>query len=490
MMALRGKKRSVPHWRARPFDVHHGAQTSKGLAEAHYMSSFLEDREPAPDMSGDAVAEAFAAGVTTPAERKRAFQILFLCQLAGGMGQTLVYAVMPPIARQLGMSEFETTMIYSLSSLLWIITSPFWGRRSDIVGRKPIMMVGLLAFAISTTIFACLVLAGLWGWLSLGILFPLLLLSRSIFGGLGSGNGAAAQAYVADRTTRSERAVGVASLGAAFGIGTAIGPGVAAAFAVIHVVAPFFAVAALAYSSAALIWFYLPERTKPSHRVSEKQGEGKRAGLKWYDRRALPWVVISIILSFAQSIVMQLCAFYFIDMLHLKLAEATQMVSVGLMAMAMAALFAQIGLIQRFNLSVQFLLRWGSVIIIFSFAGLVIGYSYGILVTALTLSGLGFGLLRPGLQAGASLSVSHRDQGAMAGLIGGTSATGMILTPFIFLNSFIGFNVYERMHQAPFIVGALLSMLVLAFALFHPLMKDLKQSAENYEDEEEGIGIQ
>lgn len=430
----------------------------------------------------------FGTGVTTPAERKRAFQILFLCQLAGGMGQTLVYAVMPPIARRLGMSEFETTMIYSLSSLLWIVTSPFWGRRSDIVGRKPIMMIGLLAFAISTTIFACLVLVGLKGWLHLSILFPLLLVARSIFGGLGSGNGSAAQAYVADRTTRSERASGVASLGAAFGIGTAIGPGVAAAFAVIHVVAPFFAVAALAYVSAALIWFFLPERTRPSNRVSEKQG--RKAGLRWYDRRALPWVGISIILSFAQSIVMQLCAFYFIDMLKLKLDDATQMVSVGLMAMAMAALFAQIGLIQRFNLSVQWLLRWGSIIVIFSFVGLVAGSSYGILVTALTLSGLGFGLLRPGLQAGASLSVSHRDQGAMAGFIAGTSATGMILTPFIFLNSFIGFNIYERMHQAPFIVGALLVVPILAFALFHPSMRGLQQAAEDFEDEEEGIGLQ
>ena len=434
-------------------------------------------------------ARSFSDGsVTTPAERKRAFQILFLCQLAGGMGQTLVYAVMPPIARRLGMSEFETTMIYSLSSFLWIVTSPFWGRRSDVVGRKPIMMIGLLAFAISTTIFASLVLIGLQGWINVSLLFPMLLVARSIFGGLGSGNGSAAQAYVADRTTRSERASGVASLGAAFGIGTAIGPGVAAAFAVIHVVAPFYAVALLGYVSAGLIWFYLPERMRPTNRVSEMQE--RKAGLKWYDRRALPWVAISITLSFAQSIVMQLCAFYFIDMLHLKLDDATQMVSVGLMAMAIAALFAQIGLIQRFNLSVQWLLRWGAIITIFSFIGLIAGFSYGILVTALTLSGLGFGLLRPGLQAGASLSVSHRDQGAMAGFIAGTSATGMILTPFIFLNSFIGYNVYERMHQAPFIVGAVLVAGILAFALFHPSMRDLQQSADEHEDEEEGIGIQ
>lgn len=426
---------------------------------------------------------------TTAAERKRAFQILFLCQLAGGMGQTLVYAVLPPIARHLEISDFGTTMIYSLSSLLWIVTSPFWGRRSDIVGRKPIMLLGLTAFAISTLIFACLVLVALWGWLSMTIVFPLLMVSRAIFGGFGSGNGSAAQAYVADRTTRSERAAGVAALGAAFGIGTAIGPGVAAAFAEIHIVAPFFAVAALAFVSVGLIWFYLPERSQPSQRVSKKQ-QKRRAALKWHDKQALPWVVISIIISFAQTIIMQLCAFYFIDMLELKSDDAMQMVGVGLMAMAMAALFAQIGLIQRFDLSVQFLLRWGAVSTLFAFTGLIIGSTYGVLVAALTLAGFGFGLLRPGLQAGASLSVSRRDQGAMAGFISGTSATGMILTPFIFLNSFIGFNVYAWMHQAPFMVGLLLVVLILAFSIFHPAMKGLDQKADDYEDEEDGIGIQ
>lgn len=458
------------------------------------MSQIPEDQtEPRQQGAGAAFdpepeTAPLSATTTTAAERNRAFKILFLCQLAGGMGQTLVYAVLPPIARRLGMSEFETTMIYSLSAFLWIVTSPFWGRRSDIVGRKPIMLLGLLAFAISTTIFAFVVLVALWDWIPLVVAFPLLMFSRSIFGGFGSGNGSAAQAYVADRTSRGERAAGVASLGAAFGIGTAIGPGVAAGFAQIHIVAPFFAVAAVGFISAVLIWLYLPERTRPSQRVSAKQ-ESRRATLNWWDRLALPWVVISVIVSFAQTIIMQLCAFYFIDTLKLPLDEATEMVSVGLMAMAMATLFVQIGLIQRFNLSVQFLLRWGAITSIASYALLIIGGSYGVLVTGLTLAGFGFGLLRPGLAAGASLSVSRNDQGAMAGFMSGTAATGMILTPFIFLNSFIGYNIYDEMHQAPFVVGALLVAVILAFALFHPAMKDLNQAADDYEDEEQGIGL-
>ncbi len=424
-----------------------------------------------------------ATAHTTPEERKLAFGILFFCQLAVGMGQTLVFAVVPPIARHFGMSDFETTMIYSLSSLLWVLTSPFWGKRSDRMGRKPIILVGLLAYAISTLLFAIIVLLGLWEWLPVWIIFPLLLVARSIFGGLGSGNPPASQAYIADRTTRAERAQGVASLGAAFGLGTALGPGIAAAFSEIHILAPFFAVALLAFASAGLIWFYLPERSAPTAQVLERSES--RSSLKMTDPKALPWVIIGVIVSFAQSIVMQLCAFYFMDVLKLKGDAATQMVSVALMAMAMAALFAQIGLIQRFNLSVKFLMRWGSIIMLFSFAGLIVGGSYGLLVAALTLAGIGFGLLRPGLQAGASLSVSPKDQGAIAGLITSTAATGQILNPFI------GIPLYHYWHQAPFMVGAFLIVIILVFIRFHPAMKNLdeERNVTNHNMQDEDLGI-
>ncbi|MGB5092868.1 MAG: MFS transporter [Parvibaculum sp.] len=432
------------------------------------------------DTPEPAESPATQARVTTPQERKRAFAILFVCQLAVGMGQTLVFAVLPPIARDLGMGEFETTMIYSLSAFLWVLTSAFWGRRSDVMGRKPVILIGLLGFATSTLFFALVVLAGMQHWVSLTLMFPLLMLARAIFGTFGSGNPPAAQAYVADRTTRAERASGVASVGAAFGIGTVVGPGVAAAFSEVHVLAPFFAVSLLAFISALMIWLYLPERTPPKLKLTERQKN--RSSLSWRSPTVLPWIIVGVILSLSQSVTMQLVAFYFMDTMHVAGENATQMISVGLMAMAMATIFAQIGLIQRFDLSVQFLLRWGAGIMVLAFILMVFATSYGLLVTSLTLAGLGWGFIRPGLQAGASLTVSPRDQGAVAGYIGSTGATGHILNPLI------GIPLYHWHPQTPFIFCIFLMIAIFAFALWHPAMRDLTQPAEDYEDEEEGIG--
>ncbi|MEQ8268954.1 MAG: MFS transporter [Parvibaculum sp.] len=414
---------------------------------------------------------------TTPQERKRAFFILFVCLLSVGMGQTLVFAVLPPIAADLGMSEFETTMIFSLSAALWVLTSTFWGRRSDVMGRKPVILIGVFGFAFSTSLVGFVLLAGYQHWISMVLMFPLVMGARAIFGIFGSGSMPASQAYVADRTTRAERAGSIAQIGAAFGLGTVVGPGVAAAFAEIHILAPFFAVGALAFVSGIAIWILLPERTRPKKMLSEKQE--KQAALKWSAPNVMPWLVIGVILSLSQSIMMQLFAFYLMAELGMKGSEATQLVSVGMMAMAMATLVAQLGLIQRFDLSVQFLLRWGAVTMIVSFAMLVFGGSYGVLVSGLALAGLGFGFLRSGLSAGASLSVSLKDQGAVAGLIGSTAATGHILNPAI------GIPLFYLFHSAPFILGIALMVLILAFAIFHPVLKNLRSGDTGLVDEEE-----
>jgi len=418
--------------------------------------------------------------ITTPKERKRAFMLLFACMLAIGMGQTLVYAVMPPIARSLGMSELQTVMIYSLSSLFWVMTSAFWGRRSDHVGRKPVLLIGLAGFAISTLLAALVVMMGFAGWLAVGSVFVLLLLSRGFFGAFGSGVTPAATAYVADRTTREERASGVAAIGAAFGIGTVVGPGVAAGFAEIHILAPFFVVSALAFVIVLFIHRFLPERTRPISTLKERR---KSSALSWRDRRVLPWVLVAVVVSISQSILMQLMPFYMMDTLHIDGEAATQMVSVGLMAMAMATLFAQIGLIQRFDLSVQFLLRWGGMATAAGLALFVVGGSYGLIVSSLALCGLGFGLLRPGITVAASLSVSPQDQGAVAGFIGSTAAVGVIINPIV------GIPLYHWHIHAPFVFNLLLVLGILAFAYLHPAVRDMRQAPEKYDEDDDGIGF-
>lgn len=412
------------------------------------------------------------ASITTPAERRRAFAILFVSLVCMGAGQTVLFNVLPPLSRQLGLSTVQTTSIFAVSAAVWVVTSTYWGRKSDRWGRKPVMLLGLLAFAASFALFASVMLAGLQHWMPAVAIFPLMIATRSIYGLLGSGTQPASQAYVADRTAPSERLQGVATVGSAFGLGTTVGPAIASLFAVLGLLAPFYFISALALASAATIWFLLPERTPP------KEREYVKSNLKWHDRRILPFVIFAIGLSTASTVPIQTMGFFFMDVLHVKPEAAAQFNMIGQMSSSMAALFAQLVLIQRVRISARAMTNWGlgaamACGLIFLFSG-----QFGPLVVGLALSGLGFGLARPGFTSGASLSVAPHEQGAVAGIIGGASAMGFIAGPVI------GY-MYEWSPYIPYIFMAVLLAALFVYMWLSPTLRYAGTIATDHEVLEE-----
>ena len=145
---------------------------------------------------------------TSPKERKLGFRILFLGMFAIGTGQTLFIAVLPPYARGLGLSEVQVGFIFSLSALGWMLMSPYWGRKSDFIGRKSIIILGLIIYAFTTILMGLEFRLMESGYINLSTLFGLLILTRGCYGFLGSGAHSASMAYVAapvDETWEGER---------------------------------------------------------------------------------------------------------------------------------------------------------------------------------------------------------------------------------------------------------------------------------------------
>jgi len=410
---------------------------------------------------GAALGETFVR-VTTRAERSRAFTILFISLVCLGAGQTVMFAVLPSLARSLKLTEFEASLPFVASATVWVFSSGYWGRRSDHWGRKPVILLGLTAFGISFGLFAIFANLGVDGIIPAMVAYPLMIAARSLYGIFGSGASPASQAYVADRTTRAERTRGVAALGAAFGLGTTIGPGIGAMFVPLDLglLAPFYFTALVAFASAAAIWFFLPERSAPRVHIE------RRYKLHWHDRRIWPFIVFGLGISTAGAVPIQTVGYLFIDELHLKLVDAPQYTMIGLVASSLAALFAQLVIVQRFNMSGRALIRWGSVITIASFVLFIVGRQFGPLVMALIISGLGFGMVRPGYAAAASLAVDPHEQGAIAGLTGATSGAGFIFGPLI------ATGLYRISPQAPYIFGAVLTTIMYIYALFSPHLKN------------------
>lgn len=398
---------------------------------------------------------------TTPRERRFAIAVLLAGIVCVGMGQTVVFSVLPPLARELGLLDIQMAAVFGLSALFWVLMVPYWGRRSDAVGRKPLILTGLCGFVASTVLFAFSIGLGLAGAIGGFALYALIVATRSIYGVVGAATPPAAQAYIADRTPPERRAAGLSGFSAAFGIGAMLGPGLGGAVAVFGPLAPLYAVAALAAAATLAIFLVLPERTSPIPRAP-------RPRLRLADRRLRPFLIFGLAFGIINAVPIQTVGFYFIDILDLGAKQATQLVGVGLMAASAASLFAQLVLVQRFGLQPKTLLRAAPLAILAGHLLIVASREFAPLVFALMLSGFGAGLAIPGYSSAASLAVDAQEQGAAAGLSNSAGAFGFVLAPVI------GFSLYSLTPQAPFAITASMAALLAVYAWASPAIARLR----------------
>ncbi|MDZ4776485.1 MAG: MFS transporter [Alphaproteobacteria bacterium] len=390
--------------------------------------------------------------------RRRSFLLLFSTLLVVGFGNTMLLALLPPLARRMGLADTSVGWIFSLSALIWVFASSFWGRMSDRKGRKPIIALGLGAYCVSMTLFALICIVGVNHWVSPVVIFFGLLLSRAIFGAVGSASSPAGQAYVADRTTQEERTEELASLGSAFALGATLGPALSGILAAqVGPIAPLFLVAFLAATASFAVMRFLPESKTP-----ELPLESNKKDTSWklaLDPRVSGHLLYGLGISVVTGMLQQTFTFYTMD--RLKLDEATTIVyaSNGLMVGALALLATQLGLLRLLKLQGRSLMVLGAIVIACGVLLQISATTLNFLLVAQFMQGVGFGLARPGFSGGASLSVKPEEQGGLAGLTVAVSGAGFVISPLA------GVTLYEfaGMHAPLWLaVGILVSMALFA----------------------------
>ncbi|MGA0606407.1 MFS transporter [Phenylobacterium sp. VNQ135] len=394
---------------------------------------------------------------------RRPFTIIFCVSLATALGNTGLISVLPAIGRSIGIPDPMVAAIFSLSAVLWAVSSPWWARASDRYGRKPLMMVGLSGFMVSMALCGVVVSAGLRHWATPMVIFALFLLARALFGLFGAASNPATQAYVAERTPLDKRTQAMASLAGAFGLGTVIGPFLAPLFVypVVGLAGPLFTFALIAAAMLFVVWRYLPETP-----VAEDARRPRRpvvAGARkekamWRDPRIKPFLIYGFIVATCQTAQAQTLGFLIIDKLGMSPTEAQYFIAIAMMFGAVAGLLAQWGIIRMFQMTPRQLLRWG--VAVAAAGNLIVALSpdYYVVVAGYAISSLGFGFARPGFTAGSSIAVGNDEQARVAGAIAAVNGINVVLAPlFVWL--------YEHVGPAPFLLNASLmgAMLIYAF---------------------------
>ena len=91
------------------------------------------------------------------------FLLLFTAMLVAAAGNTALQSVMPAIGREIGIADLWAAMAYTWSAVLWVLLAPFWARKSDVHGRKPLILMGVGGFIVSMALCGLILVFGLQG---------------------------------------------------------------------------------------------------------------------------------------------------------------------------------------------------------------------------------------------------------------------------------------------------------------------------------------
>ncbi len=352
--------------------------------------------------------------------------VLILALMATGMGQSLVFAILAPLGREVQLGELQITSIIALSALIFALAAPRWGRFSDRAGRKPIIITGLLGYTVGTLLFTSVFYAGLTGMLGGLLLYAVLLTARCSQALIMSGTNPAATAYAADHTGPEQRTRTMARLGTANSMGTILGPAVSGALATFGLLAPLYFAAGLAFLAALLVWWQLP--------VTPRQDLTSRplsARLRFTDRRILLFLGTTVGLFIGYSGIQQTLGFQLQDKLDLTGIQTAQMTGAALMVSAVFTFLVQVTIMQRVKLEPTQFIRLGLISLLFG-AAVISGFeTFAVLAIGMAFLGIGLGLCMPAISAGASLAVNPEEQGAAAGLISACPAIGFVAGPIV-----------------------------------------------------------
>jgi len=193
--------------------------------------------------------------------------IIFLTIFIDLLGFGIIIPILPFYAEHFGASAFQVGLLSMSYSLMQFIFAPIWGRISDRIGRRQVLLVCLAGTAVGHVMF---------GYAnSLIVLF----ISRSLTG-IAAASIPVAMAYISDVTTSENRAKGMGMVGAAFGLGFIFGPAIGGVLSKYGYSVPIFFAAGLSFIASLLAYFKLPETLKVTNKSADDSRRFNLTNLK------------------------------------------------------------------------------------------------------------------------------------------------------------------------------------------------------------------
>jgi DHA1 family multidrug resistance protein-like MFS transporter len=379
---------------------------------------------------------------------KRNLYILTFVLFVVMLGYGIVIPILPFYIESMGAGGTELGLLVASYAVMRLIFGPIWGGLSDRLGRKPILLVGILGYAVTMV------------WFGLATQLWMLFAARILAGILSSATAPTTMAFIGDSTPEKERGGGMGLLGAAGGIGTIVGPVLGGFLAGDSLATPFFLAAGLSVLSLLLAITFLPESLPAEARQTIQKNE-KLIDLKSWGQAILSPIGSLLALTFISTCGLMIFANVFGLYALEKFSFGPEDVGVMMMVLGLVSAVTQ-GLLVGPATK-----KWGDgTIIKVGLFATAIGYGMMLLANTYTtiLLATAFFALTVALQIPALTSLTSRratvPQGIAMGLSNSFVSLGRIIGPIL------GGLVLDIDLSLPYLSGAIVMLAGFAFSLF------------------------
>lgn len=371
-------------------------------------------------------------------ETKKALPVLFAVMFLVMVGFGIIIPVMPFYAEEMGASPTQLGLLMAVYSLMQLLFAPMWGRVSDRIGRKPVMMIGIIGLSFSFFLMA--ISSQLW----------MLFAARIIGGFLSSANMPTVMAYVADITSEEDRGKGMGIIGASVGLGFIFGPAIGGIFSDTNLSLPFYLAAASSLLTFFLVLFILKESLNLGDGNSRKKE--KVPILQAFQGRASILFLLQLFVSLSLSGLEATFAYFAYE----KAGLGTTELGYIFMIMGFAGAIVQGGLVGRLTKKYGegFVIQIGIVVSTIGFALILLVDNFTTAAVYLTVFGIGNGFIRPSVSA-LLTKQSRAGHGSTTGLLSSFDSLGRIIGPPL------GGWLFSIAIGLPYISGILLSLIAL-----------------------------
>jgi DHA1 family tetracycline resistance protein-like MFS transporter len=371
-----------------------------------------------------------------PRTSTAAGRTLFAIVLIDLVGFGIVLPILPAYAAEFSSSETAIGALVASFSFMQFLVAPWWGRLSDRIGRRPVILLGLASSAASYLLFA--VAQSYW----------LLLFSRVLAGGVGATVNVA-QAYLADITPPAGRARAMGMIGMAFGLAFIIGPALAALTSQAGAMIPGGTASAFCALSLLIAWRSLPESR--DHQPSRPVGP-----VPWGITKAPYLVMLLSVIGFA--VITVVFPLFTSQVMGLGRRET----SMFFVLMGVSSAVVQGWLLGKIapRLGEQTLMIAGSVLLALGLVAIPLAHSaaigtggqWTIFLLALVALSAGTGFVWPAVAAFISRETSEYSQGSALGMLHSIASMARVVGPIL-----IGFVGERGGFSAAFYGAALMA---------------------------------